>query len=426
MRPYMPPIEFNRYKYQIDIDGNTNSWPGLFWKLLSGSPVLKVASPSGHRQWYYDRLRPWINFVPVAADMSDLVDKLRWLRQHDAAAHAIGERGQALALSMDYEGELQRAGRTITAALRYFAGQPETELRFGLEEAGNTCLLDGWLPPLKDGVAGRDFESRLQLPRPVAADDFMLSLELSPAAEAPARIPQRFVVVVNGAVLLESTLTERQTVHCTLSRRTIMNDEAVLVTLLHPDARIAASAAHPLDGRKVSVVLHRLSLTAAWAHATQCWAARPPQSDGEQSASSATHAQATPAALGGPSKRLLTHHDTVVFADVAVRLLRHGPLAVSPANVLLAADGETAYLLYQGPDGSQRPLGVRPAVAPLQTGGLNHDGAAPQGEFRVVNTGGSTFGLTRDGLFLCAESSGSVTLSRQQVGPWERFHTIDP
>ena len=59
MRDYVPEIAFPAYKFQIDIDGNTNSWPGLFQKLLTGSAILKVASPYGYRQWYYDRLRPW-------------------------------------------------------------------------------------------------------------------------------------------------------------------------------------------------------------------------------------------------------------------------------------------------------------------------------------------------------------------------------
>ncbi len=51
IREYVPATEFNKYKYQIDIDGNTNSWPGLFTKLLTGSPVIKIASPFGFRQW---------------------------------------------------------------------------------------------------------------------------------------------------------------------------------------------------------------------------------------------------------------------------------------------------------------------------------------------------------------------------------------
>ncbi len=52
MRSHVPATEFQRYKYQIDIDGHSNSWPGLFLKLLTGSPVLKVASRRGFRQWY--------------------------------------------------------------------------------------------------------------------------------------------------------------------------------------------------------------------------------------------------------------------------------------------------------------------------------------------------------------------------------------
>jgi hypothetical protein len=263
MRPYVPATEFDRYRYQIDIDGNTSSWPGLFQKLLTGSPVLKVASVSRSRQWYYDKLKPWINFVPVAADLSDLVDKIDWLRTHDDAARAIGEHGRALGLSMDYEGELQRAGRTITAALRYFAGQPETELHFGVGKDGNACLQDGWSEPSAEGAMADGCESRVKLPRPVATLDFVLSLEMSPVAEPPAPTPQRVIVVVNGEVLLESRVAERQVLRCTVSRRSIELDDALFVTLLHPDRWASASATHPLDGRTISVVLHRLSLTAA-------------------------------------------------------------------------------------------------------------------------------------------------------------------
>ncbi|MDB5392570.1 MAG: hypothetical protein JWM91_76 [Rhodospirillales bacterium] len=117
VRNFVPETQLIEYRYQIDIDGNTNSWPGLFQKLLTGSPVLKVASRHGHRQWYYDRLVPWQNFVPVASDISDLVEKLNWLIRHDAEAQRIGAAGRALALSMTIPVELQRARATICAAL---------------------------------------------------------------------------------------------------------------------------------------------------------------------------------------------------------------------------------------------------------------------------------------------------------------------
>ncbi len=122
MRPFVPLDQLPGYKYQIDIDGNSNSWPGLFQKLLTGSPVLKVASSAGYQQWYYDRLLPWHNFVPVVSDMSDLVEKILWLRSHDDEARRIGEAGKKLADSLDYRSELVRGRRTVTAALRYFAG----------------------------------------------------------------------------------------------------------------------------------------------------------------------------------------------------------------------------------------------------------------------------------------------------------------
>ncbi len=117
VRDFVPETLFSRYRYQLDIDGNTNSWPGLFQKLLTGCPVLKVASRYGYRQWYYDRLVAWENFVPVATDMSDLVEKVTWLIQHDAEAQRIGAAGRKLALSMSVPKELEHGRATIHAAL---------------------------------------------------------------------------------------------------------------------------------------------------------------------------------------------------------------------------------------------------------------------------------------------------------------------
>ena len=49
----------------------SNSWSGLFTKLLTGSTVLKVESPMGFRQWYYDRLKPFEHYVPVRPDLAE-------------------------------------------------------------------------------------------------------------------------------------------------------------------------------------------------------------------------------------------------------------------------------------------------------------------------------------------------------------------
>ena len=104
MRDFVPVHNLNRYRAHIDIDGRTNSWPGFFQKLLSGSPVLKVQSARRYRQWYYDRLRPWEHYVPVASDLTDLVDKAIWLLENDAQAQRIGLAGRAVADDMTSRG----------------------------------------------------------------------------------------------------------------------------------------------------------------------------------------------------------------------------------------------------------------------------------------------------------------------------------
>ncbi|MDH6574659.1 glycosyl transferase family 90 [Kitasatospora sp. MAP5-34] len=108
--PYARAIDQVRFKYLIDINGHTVTWSGLFVRLLTGSVVLRVDCPEdGTRQWYHDRLVPWENYVPVRADLSDLVEVVGRLRDNDELARDIGRRGRELALSLTYEGEIERA-----------------------------------------------------------------------------------------------------------------------------------------------------------------------------------------------------------------------------------------------------------------------------------------------------------------------------
>lgn len=106
---HIPASKFIEYKYHIDIDGNTNSWPGLFLKLITGSPVIKVNSAMGYKQWYYDKLIPWHNYVPVSSDLSDIDIVIERLQQDPANAENIGLNGRELALGLSFCNELDRA-----------------------------------------------------------------------------------------------------------------------------------------------------------------------------------------------------------------------------------------------------------------------------------------------------------------------------
>jgi hypothetical protein len=141
----VPWENWGQYRYLIDIDGNSSPYSNLIQRLLTGSPVLKVESPRGLMQWFYSELIPWHNYVPIASDMSDLLDKVRWLQRNDDFAQRIGQNGRATVERMTLERELDRSVPVISAAFRYFRapgtytlpfGMPSRPTKFAAAEAG--------------------------------------------------------------------------------------------------------------------------------------------------------------------------------------------------------------------------------------------------------------------------------------------------
>ena len=116
IKPFVPKSEFLTYRYQIDVDGWSNSWV-LLEKLIMGTTVLKVDSAFGYRQWFYDRLVPWRHYVPIRADLADFDEKLAWLFSVPEEAARIARAGQALAAEIRFAPEMAEAERRIEEAL---------------------------------------------------------------------------------------------------------------------------------------------------------------------------------------------------------------------------------------------------------------------------------------------------------------------
>jgi hypothetical protein len=116
MAEWMPEERWIEHKFAIDIDGNSNSWSNLFRSLLLGCCVIKISSPRGYRQWYYDRLLPFEHYVPVRADMSDLYQQIEWCRDNIGFCGQIAANGQMFASSMVLQEELTDAGRRLELA----------------------------------------------------------------------------------------------------------------------------------------------------------------------------------------------------------------------------------------------------------------------------------------------------------------------
>jgi len=117
IKPFVPKSEFPSYRYHIDVDGWSNSWV-LLEKLIMGVTVVKIGSAFGYRQWFYDRLEPWRNYVPVRADLADFDEKMAWLFSAPDEAERIAAAGRGLAEEIRFAPEMAEAERRITQALR--------------------------------------------------------------------------------------------------------------------------------------------------------------------------------------------------------------------------------------------------------------------------------------------------------------------
>jgi hypothetical protein len=77
---YLSFSEQTNYKYMICIDGFVAAWR-MIYLLHTKSVILKVNSK--WKEYYYDELKPWIHYVPVKEDLSDLIDVIEWCKNND-------------------------------------------------------------------------------------------------------------------------------------------------------------------------------------------------------------------------------------------------------------------------------------------------------------------------------------------------------
>ena len=80
-------VDHLKYKYLISIDGNTAAWMRVPWILLSNSILLK--QETAFSQLFYPGLEPYVNYIPLKQDLSDIFEKLNWLKEHDDLAKII-------------------------------------------------------------------------------------------------------------------------------------------------------------------------------------------------------------------------------------------------------------------------------------------------------------------------------------------------
>lgn len=87
----LTPYEQSIYKYIINIEGHVSAFR-LSFELSMGSVILLVKSE--WKIWFSDILKPYVHYVPVKGDLSDIFTQIDWCRAHDEECKQIAMNGK--------------------------------------------------------------------------------------------------------------------------------------------------------------------------------------------------------------------------------------------------------------------------------------------------------------------------------------------
>jgi hypothetical protein len=86
--PKMTPQEQNEYKYIINVDGHVSAFR-LGLELEYGWCILLVDSK--YKMWFSQFLEPFVHYIPVKSDLSDLIEQIKWCKQNDNKCKIIAQ-----------------------------------------------------------------------------------------------------------------------------------------------------------------------------------------------------------------------------------------------------------------------------------------------------------------------------------------------
>ena len=82
----LTPFQQSEYKYIIHIDGHVSAFR-LSYQLSLNSVILLVKSK--WNVWYSNMLIPYVHYIPVKEDLSDLIEQIEWCRNNDKKCENI-------------------------------------------------------------------------------------------------------------------------------------------------------------------------------------------------------------------------------------------------------------------------------------------------------------------------------------------------
>lgn len=87
-------IEWHRYQYLASVDGDSPAETLSKWRpLLLGSVLVRQVHHNLRFAWTQHGLRPYVHYIPVRGDMSDVISRLRWSLNNREETHRIRQAG---------------------------------------------------------------------------------------------------------------------------------------------------------------------------------------------------------------------------------------------------------------------------------------------------------------------------------------------
>lgn len=88
-------IDHLKYKYLVSLDGNAATGTRVAWIMLSNSVLVKQESKK--IQWYYSALKPYVNYVPLKHDLTDIFKQINWIEENNDKLKEISNNAQIFA-----------------------------------------------------------------------------------------------------------------------------------------------------------------------------------------------------------------------------------------------------------------------------------------------------------------------------------------
>lgn len=86
----LSPEQQSNYKYLINVDGHVSAFR-LSLELSMGCCILMVESVEKWKMWFSDMLEPYVHYVPIKSDLSDLIDQIKWCKKNDEKCKTIAK-----------------------------------------------------------------------------------------------------------------------------------------------------------------------------------------------------------------------------------------------------------------------------------------------------------------------------------------------